>query len=246
MRKTAKTYVQHLDSGRFLAIHNGRPASFTHGTSKEANQYLADVGAGKVNFESQTFAPLAATRPVPLATGFPEPELGKYGQIEEKQSRRKLYNQPCAMPFEEACRSFVHRFTMEHVPGWARKPLPNGKFYAPQYSNDREWYKNTKFYGYRINDRGEARRIGGRRYCNSTNQTWPLGKELNEVYTVSEKNLKRVAARLGKPVIDTVKIAKEMTAREKPPVEQYADKAKAKKPAKGKTKPKNVPAKRKK
>lgn len=77
--------------------------------------------------------------------------------------------------FEAAKARFVHRYTMEHVPGWARARNPgNGKFYAPDYASDREWYENTTF-------PGEPGLHGNNRHCLSMNQTWPLGYWLDEV-----------------------------------------------------------------
>lgn len=50
--------------------------------------------------------------------------------------------------FEQAKAQYVHRYTMEHVPAWAREINPgNGKYYAPGYSTDLEWYENTEFKG---------------------------------------------------------------------------------------------------
>lgn len=73
------------------------------------------------------------------------------------------------MTFDEACRLYVHRYTMEHKPQWAHDPAPNGKMYAPQYRSDREWYDNTLF-------GKDAMEYGARRGdCVSRNQTWPLG-----------------------------------------------------------------------
>lgn len=74
---------------------------------------------------------------------------------------------------EEAKRQYVNRYTMEHVPTWARKARPDGLFYAPQYRTDAEWYANTTF-------PGEEGHIGGKSHCFSTGATWPLGKELKE------------------------------------------------------------------
>jgi len=77
--------------------------------------------------------------------------------------------------FEEARRQYVHRYTMEHKPEWAKLPCAgNGRFYAPQYSTDREWYANTIFPG----EGPEA----GDDHCYSTGQTWPLGKWLEEEF----------------------------------------------------------------
>lgn len=82
---------------------------------------------------------------------------------------------PKPMSFEDAKRLYVHRYTMEHVPAWARKQAPNGKYYAPQFSTDLEWLNSTLFPPYnpmgpRIKD------------CYTTGQTWPLGQWLDEPY----------------------------------------------------------------
>lgn len=78
--------------------------------------------------------------------------------------------------FEQAKAAYVHRFTMEHIPQWAKKPMDNGKYYAPQYTSDREWYDNTLFppHAFSISKRDTS--------CHSTNQSWPLGKSLDRPY----------------------------------------------------------------
>lgn len=81
--------------------------------------------------------------------------------------------------FEDAKRQFVHRFTMDHVPDWAFKRAPNGRFYAPQYASDEEWYERTLF-------KGDDGHDGGSRYCDSRRQTWPLGEWLDKPYRRSE------------------------------------------------------------
>lgn len=78
--------------------------------------------------------------------------------------------------FQDACRKYTNRFTMEHVPSWAKHPASNGKYYAPQYSSDREWYESTIF-------PGEGNIHPRSKYCESTNQTWPLGQWLANPYT---------------------------------------------------------------
>jgi hypothetical protein len=75
----------------------------------------------------------------------------------------------------EACATYVNRYTMEHVPAWARRPLETGKFYAPQYRSDAEWYANTVF-------PGEPGVHGNSRHCYTSGQTWPLGQWLTEAY----------------------------------------------------------------
>ena len=82
------------------------------------------------------------------------------------------------LSFEAAKACYTHRFTAEHVPAWARRRAPNGRFCAPQYASDREWYDRTVF-------PGEAAHILGRQHggaCDSRGQTWPLGKWLDAPY----------------------------------------------------------------
>lgn len=73
----------------------------------------------------------------------------------------------------EARARYVHRFTLEHVPAWARVAHDHTElgavFYAPQYASDAELYALTIFPG-----EGD---LGPRsRYCESGGQTWPLGQ----------------------------------------------------------------------
>jgi len=77
--------------------------------------------------------------------------------------------------FEAAKAKYVHRYTMEYIPAWARiRNTDNGKFHAPQYRSCREWYENTTFPG------GPGLH-GNNRHCMSTGQTWPLGLWLDDV-----------------------------------------------------------------
>ena len=78
---------------------------------------------------------------------------------------------------DDACRVYVNRYTMEHVPDWAKHRAPGGGYYAPQYRTDEEWYTNTKFPGEAGNPQ-----VPGTSDCYTTGQTWPLGKWLNEPY----------------------------------------------------------------
>lgn len=39
----------------------------------------------------------------------------------------------------EVLRAFVHRYTKEHKPEWARKSMPNGKPYQPLFATDDAW-----------------------------------------------------------------------------------------------------------
>jgi hypothetical protein len=85
-----------------------------------------------------------------------------------------MYKRPT---FETALRRYVHRFTMEHVPGWARFLAPGGQYYAPQFGSDREWYDNTLFPGEPGNPH-----VPGSGACYTTGQTWPLGKWLDKPF----------------------------------------------------------------
>jgi acetoacetate decarboxylase len=80
--------------------------------------------------------------------------------------------------FEQAKARYVHRFTMEHVPAWARSfcTFKDGrKYYAPQFRTDREWYDATLFYG--------ESELATKKSCYTSGQTWPLGQWLAAPYT---------------------------------------------------------------
>jgi hypothetical protein len=77
--------------------------------------------------------------------------------------------------FDDAKRLYVNRYTMEHVPLWAKQPCSgNGKYYAPQYRSDAEWYENTDF--------PPLKARGSDGDCFSANPTWPLGQWLDKEY----------------------------------------------------------------
>ena len=80
------------------------------------------------------------------------------------------------LSFEDACRRYVNRFTKDHVPSWALKPIntEGTEFPAPQYRSDKEWYENTEFMG--------EGTTATRKYCRSMNQSWPCGKVLPRPY----------------------------------------------------------------
>lgn len=82
--------------------------------------------------------------------------------------------------FEEAKRRYPHRFTMEHVPVWAReRPCDRGglisKYYAPQHRTDREWYDNTLFPGEGFVGKRE-------KHCFVIRHSFPLGMWLDQPY----------------------------------------------------------------
>lgn len=68
--------------------------------------------------------------------------------------------------------AFVHRFTGDNVPNWAKKPMPNGTPYPLQFASDAEWLANTYF---SVNKDGTLSRRPS--YCESK-PTWPNNPEL--------------------------------------------------------------------
>lgn len=80
-----------------------------------------------------------------------------------------------SISLEAAKSKYVNRFTCEHVPSWALYPAKDGLFYAPQYSTDQEWYDRTTF-------PGEGSLPKNSLWCESNNQTFPLGKFLKQRY----------------------------------------------------------------
>lgn len=76
---------------------------------------------------------------------------------------------------EEAKRLYVHRFTGEHKPFWATRPMPSGAPYPLQFADDADWLAHTHF---EITKKGEfSRRV---MHCQS-NPTWPDNPELRRV-----------------------------------------------------------------
>lgn len=68
---------------------------------------------------------------------------------------------------EQVKRVFIHRFTGEHLPEWAKLPHADGSAYELQFANDADWLANTYFW---ITAKGElAKRPNS---CYST-PTWP-------------------------------------------------------------------------
>lgn len=45
----------------------------------------------------------------------------------------------------DALAAYLHRFTAEHKPLWATKPMPNGNSYPCQFASDADWLANTLF-----------------------------------------------------------------------------------------------------
>lgn len=71
----------------------------------------------------------------------------------------------------EALARYVHRFTRDHVPAWAKQPQPDGRSYPVHFDSDSEWLAKTYF---PVTARGKlAARPGN---CQS-HPTWPDGRD---------------------------------------------------------------------
>lgn len=87
------------------------------------------------------------------------------------------------LTLEQAKARYPYRFTCEHVPTWATKPIgdsPHDQTYpAPHFSSDQEWYDNTTFPG----EEGPFGHLHGNSgHCETIGETWPLGKSLTKPY----------------------------------------------------------------
>ena len=74
---------------------------------------------------------------------------------------------------QTAQQNYPHRYTMEHIPLYARTQCRNGKYYAPQFRTDAEWYAATRFPG----EKGIPR---DQDHCETGPATWPLGQWLDK------------------------------------------------------------------
>jgi len=80
---------------------------------------------------------------------------------------QKLGSELAATAQRKALSKFVHRFTKDHKPAWAREPMPNGKPYPVQFASDSDWLAHTHFF---VNQDGTL--SARHKYCMS-NPTWP-------------------------------------------------------------------------
>ncbi len=78
---------------------------------------------------------------------------------------------------KEALAKFVHRYTAEHVPAWARKPREDGSMYPVQFSSDVEWLQFTEF---PVDRNGNLTKFGE---CWS-HPRWPNDEQLRVKYGV--------------------------------------------------------------
>lgn len=74
----------------------------------------------------------------------------------------------------EALRRFVHRFTGDHTPSWARVPRADGTAYMVQFKNDLDWLSHSEF---AVNKDGSL--SANHKYCVS-HPTWPFGQSATQ------------------------------------------------------------------
>ena len=98
-------------------------------------------------------------------------------RIIHSQPRRTLGSLLHSADRTEVLRTFIHRFTMDHVPAWAREKRGDGSYYAPHFASDDEWLSNTSF-AVKADGRLDARFS----HCDSSGLTWPLGDSLTAPY----------------------------------------------------------------
>lgn len=72
----------------------------------------------------------------------------------------------------EACAGYVHRYTGDHVPAWARKEWKDGQPYPLQFRDDADWLANTEF---PITKAGQLAKQPGDCF---SRPTWPNNPEL--------------------------------------------------------------------
>lgn len=92
----------------------------------------------------------------------------------KKRCKKSAFT-PSRIRFDTAIKRYPNRFTLEHIPSWALKPL-FGKYFAPLYASDREWYDNTQF--------PEEIEQLPRDQCLSKNFSYPIGKWLKRQYYI--------------------------------------------------------------
>lgn len=88
--------------------------------------------------------------------------------------RSKLGSELTAREQRYVLSAFVHRYTRDHTPDWARYLRPNGTRYPVQFASDQEWLAHTRFV---IRKNGALSLREGQ--CYST-PTWPDGKGLED------------------------------------------------------------------
>lgn len=77
------------------------------------------------------------------------------------------------LTLSQACAAYPNRYTLDHIPAWARGQITPGQYYAPQFASDAEWYHKATF-------PGEPGLHGNCKHMISGVPSWPLGESLNQ------------------------------------------------------------------
>jgi hypothetical protein len=88
----------------------------------------------------------------------------------------------------ECLAKFVHRYTVDHKPEWAKQPMGNGKLPPVQFISDREWLEHTLF---PITNAGK---LALRHSCNS-NPTFPTSEQIEHAKREQQQHAKQEAER---------------------------------------------------
>lgn len=83
-------------------------------------------------------------------------------------------DQLCPADQKEVLASYVHRFTRQHVPAWAKEPWKDGKPYPVQFDSDADWLAHTEF------TVTKAGRLDHRSHDCWSHHTWPDNPELRQ------------------------------------------------------------------
>lgn len=82
---------------------------------------------------------------------------------------------------KEVLAAYVHRFTKQNKPVWARQPKEDGTFYSPHFEDDDDWLGHTYFAV------DENQRLKPGRWSCQSFPTWPDNPELREGYVAGEE-----------------------------------------------------------
>lgn len=86
----------------------------------------------------------------------------------------KLGNQLSAEDQRYVLAAYVHRFTGQHKPQWACKPMPNGTAYPVQFVDDADWLAHTYF------EVTKSGKLDNRNKSCQSSPTWPNNPELRK------------------------------------------------------------------
>jgi hypothetical protein len=78
---------------------------------------------------------------------------------------------------QDCLQRFVHRFTGDHHPLWARAKRPDGTDYPLQFKDDADWLAHTTFAV-----KADGTLHNGVKTCNSA-PTWPNNPELRQSFS---------------------------------------------------------------